>query len=70
MKNIELTFIKIPDEYAQQYQVRKIASEMVCDYLKSAKKCRKDTARSKRVEQLLQETRKIIDNNTKMFYID
>ena len=60
---VELSFIEIPDPKERRNQIQKLASEMVCDYLKSTRKRKPNPARSKQVQQLLQETRKMLDND-------
>ena len=63
IERIELSFIDIPDEKERRNQIKKLASDMVCDYLKLTRKRKPNQARSKQVQQLLQETRKMLDND-------
>lgn len=69
-EKIELSFVEIPDEKERRNQIKNLASEMVCDYLKSIRKRKPNPARSKQVQRLLQETREMLEKDEEMLDID
>ena len=66
---IKLSFIQISNEKEHRNQIKKMVSEMVCDYLKSIRKRTPNPAHSKQIQQVLQETRKMLDIDEQMIDI-